>query len=136
LRYATTWPVRPAGAPRIFEISRQDAWITLVQRHPIDVSDAHAPDWQHLTGRRGSWLIPNWRSVAEEFDAVHLTVSAYLTSAGQAIAVGPDAASVIAGWDPDATYWLTDSLQIVGPATNWVDEARHGDSWRITAERN
>jgi hypothetical protein len=26
---------------------------------------------------------------------------------------------MIAGWDPDATYWLTDAARPVGPARRW-----------------
>ena len=32
-----------------------------------------------------------------------------------------DARTVLAGWDPDQTFWLTEVLAASGPATNWVD---------------
>jgi hypothetical protein len=87
-----------------------------------------------VTGRdsreAGPWLVPDWSRVAQEWDAVHLTVAGYLASATRCIPV-PDAAdatgtagttgttgtagstgrveaaSVIGGWGPDVTYWLT-----------------------------
>lgn len=41
---------------------------------------------------------------------MHLTVAGYLNAATRSIPVpgadGQDAASVIAGWGPDVTYWL------------------------------
>jgi hypothetical protein len=126
LPHAATWPVRPTRAPRVFEITGDEAWSELVLRHPVDVSDARGPDWQRVTGRLGTWLIPNWESVAEEYDAVHLTALGYVTSAGRTIPVAPDAASLIGGWAPDRTYWLADILEIAGPPTHWVE----GEGWR------
>jgi hypothetical protein len=40
-------------------------------------------------------------------------------TAGRAVPVD-DAGTVLAGWDPDLTYWLTDTLTLAGPATDWV----------------
>jgi len=129
---ALSWPVRPAASTRVFEITGADAWADLVLRYPVDVSDGRGPDWQHCTGRRGSWLMPDWQSVAERFDAVHLPVAGYLSGAGRPVTVGPGAASVIAGWAPDTTYWLTDALTITGPHRSWAYD-RSDESWRVAA---
>ena len=53
-------------------------------------------------------MVPDWPEVAQEYDAVHLTVSGYLTTAGRAVPVSDGVASVLAGWGPDETWWLTD----------------------------
>jgi len=29
--------------------------------------------------------------------------------------------TVLAGWDPDQTFWLTEILAASGPATGWVE---------------
>jgi hypothetical protein len=50
---------------------------------------------------------------------VHLSVAGYLATAGRRLPVG-DAGTVLAGWDPDQTYWLTDILTLGGPASTWV----------------
>jgi hypothetical protein len=53
-------------------------------------------------------------------------VFGYLTTAGRAIAVDDDAHwSVLAGWDPDATFWLTDGLTVAGPAETWFRDDAH-----------
>jgi hypothetical protein len=61
--------------------------------------------------------------VADVWDGVHLTVAGYLTTAGRALDVEEQYATVLAGWDPDATYWLADVLRPAGPATRWVRDA-------------
>ena len=54
--------------------------------------------------------------------AVHVAVDGYLSAAGRALPVehpsGP-AATVLAGWDPDATWWLTDVRPGLGAPTDW-----------------
>jgi hypothetical protein len=55
--------------------------------------------------------------VATAFDATHLTTMAHLSSATRALAVSLPAApadgfaTVLAGWDPDATIRLTDVVR-------------------------
>jgi hypothetical protein len=40
---------------------------------------------------------------------VHLSVAGYLTTAPRALPLAADgAATVLAGWNPDQTWWLTD----------------------------
>jgi hypothetical protein len=45
--------------------------------------------------------------VSEAWDAVHLSGWGYLTAATREIAVDAEYSTVIAGWGPDETYWLT-----------------------------
>ena len=62
--------------------------------------------------------IPDFSAVAADYDAVHLSVVGYLTTAGRALSVN-DGRTVLAGWDPDKTFWLTEVLAASGPATGW-----------------
>ncbi|WP_243790917.1 hypothetical protein [Saccharopolyspora gloriosae] len=117
--------VRPTGAPRIFEITGPAAWSELAGRYPLEVSLSRRHDWWKVTGRAGRWVIPDWTAVAADYDAVHLTVAGYLTGAGRALPVG-EACSVLAGWNPGQTFWLTDVI-VVGPAVRW-----HGDAADLT----
>jgi hypothetical protein len=71
-------------------------------------------------------VIPDWPAVAEEYDAVHVSVWGWLTTAGRPVAVD-GAASLLAGWSPDATFWLTDCLELVGDP---VDYVRRDQSWQ------
>lgn len=120
--------LRRLGVPahlRIMEVRSADDWARLCREHPVDVTPEVRQDWFRTTGRDGTWLIPDWASVAAEYDAVHLTVAAYL-SAGTAIPVDADTASVIAGWNPDETYWFTDRVRLVDAVEPWrfVDHER------------
>jgi hypothetical protein len=120
-RQADVWPLRPAGVCRIYEITGPLAWAELVARYPLDVSLSRRQDWWRTTGHDGSWLIPDWAAVSSDFDAVHLTVAGYLSTAGRAIAVGTSH-SVLANWDPDNTYWLSDVLESAGDPVEWHRE--------------
>jgi len=46
-------------------------------------------------------------------------VLGYLTTAGRAVAVSENLCTVLAGWDPDQTYWLTDSTMPVSSEQSW-----------------
>lgn len=105
-------PVRGDG--RTYEIAREDDWAELCRRYPLDVTASRRHDWFRATGRHGRWLLPDWSRVASDWDAVHLTVECYLTSATRAIVIDAECASVIAGWTPDVTFWLTDSTREMG----------------------
>ena len=127
-RDAVIWPLTTTRTPRVWEIDRPEAWIRLVSRYPLDVTNARRHDWYKTTGRVGSWRIPDWRAVAEEWDAVHLSVAGYLTTATRALPLGDgDSATVLAGFSPDQTWWLTDVLATM---------ASHPESWHCTDDPN
>ncbi|WP_320538181.1 hypothetical protein [Pseudarthrobacter sp. IC2-21] len=127
---ASTIPVRGAG--RTLEVRSPRDWTSLCSAFPLDVTASRRHDWFRTTGRDGRWVIPDWERVAEEWDAVHLTVLGYLSGAGRALPVSPGTATVIAGWDPDSTIWLTDAARVeAGPAESWVQESQDR-SWHQT----
>ena len=124
---ATTIPVRGAG--RTYEIRAADDWTALCRRFPLEVTASRRNDWFHVTGRDGRWLIPDWERVAGEWDAVHLSVLGYLRSAGRALPIDDEWASVLAGWDPDRTIWLTDVVrETEHPRQHW-HRTQQGDAW-------
>ena len=43
------------------------------------------------TGRAGQWVIPDYAAAAADWDAVHVSVAGYLTTAGIAIPAGAGA---------------------------------------------
>lgn len=125
--YATAIPVRGIG--RTLEIRTADDWVSLCRRFPLECTASRRHDWFHTTGRHGKWVIPDWAEVAAEWDAVHLTVFGYLGAAGRALAVDPETATVIAGWDPDSTIWLTDvAREWEGPRQAWQRDPNR-DQW-------
>lgn len=108
---ALIWPLTTTRVPRVCEVDGPEAWVRLVDRYPLDVTNARRHDWYRTTGRAGTWCIPDWDAVAEQWDAVHVSVAGYLTTATRALPLGNgDSATVLAGWNPDRTWWLTDIL--------------------------
>ena len=120
--------VRLPGDARIFEIDGPAAWAELVGRYPIEVTAGRRHDWYRVTGRTGRWLIPNWSEVRYDFDALHLTVGGYLTTAGVAVSIDEERSTVLAGWDPDATYWLRDLDRDASTRRDWHLDQEH-DIW-------
>ncbi len=113
---AAIWSLRTSGEPRMWEVDGPDAWTRLDDRYPLDVTHGRRHDWYRATGRDGSWRIPDWDAVAADWDGVHLTVAGYLSTATRALQLADaTAATVLAGWDPDQTWWLTDCLAAVPP---------------------
>lgn len=108
----------PAGA-RVFEVDGAGSWAQLCRSFPIEVTAQMRHDWYRATGRAGTWAIPDWAQVAERYDAVHLQAAAYLAAAGVPIPVADDTASLIAGWDPDQTYWFTSRVTYRDPPAVW-----------------
>ncbi|WIE66551.1 hypothetical protein DEI99_008450 [Curtobacterium sp. MCLR17_036] len=118
---AAVAPVHTAPGARVLVVDDADDWAALCRRWSIDVSGTtRRHDWYHTTGRDGDWATPDWAGVAEEHDAVHLTVLCWLRAAGTAVPVGAGAASVIAGWTPGATVWLRDPQPVPGATEDWV----------------
>lgn len=109
-----------AAPARVFEVDSAEAWGELCTRFPTAVTALRRHDWYRATGRIGDWVLPDWAAVAEHYDAVHLQIGAYLAAAGTAIPAGDGAASVIAGWSPGETYWLTEVIGFDQEPTAWV----------------
>jgi len=121
--------VAPAGVtpdPRVFEVAAPSDWINLVERYPLDVDRSRRHDWYRATGGTGPWQIPDWAGVSHDYDGVHLTVAGYLATAGRALSTRTGQ-TVLAGFDPDLTYWLTDSLVQAAPPTTWLRTQRDDD---------
>ncbi|WP_406692302.1 hypothetical protein REH65_10645 [Saccharopolyspora sp. ID03-671] len=119
--------VRTTREPRVLEITGPEAWCEIVERYPLEVTLSRRHDWWRVTGWAGRWLIPDWNAVAADHDAVHLTCAGYLTTAGRALPVD-EARTMLAGWDPDQTYWFSDDLD-VGEPVFWRGEPEDLDTW-------
>jgi hypothetical protein len=111
-------PTRP---PRVHEVHTAADWADLVARWPRDATAAHRGDWFRSTGRDVPWSVPDWPRVAEELDAVHVSVQGWLAASGEAVDV-PGGATVLAGWNPDETYWLTDDVTVADEAEHWSSD--------------
>ncbi|MBO0599345.1 hypothetical protein I2485_11900, partial [Nesterenkonia sp. E16_7] len=81
------------GSPRVYEIHTSEDWAQLCREFPLEVTGEKRHDWYRTTGRAGRWVMPDWSAVAQEYDAVHLSVAGYLTAAGRALHVDTGPAS-------------------------------------------
>ena len=133
------WP----ESARVFELRGPGDWAVLCRIGSISVVHEKRLDWHRATGEERDWIMPDWRIVAKQFDAVHLSVAGYLTSAGRAIDCGPGSnparpASVIAGWDPGVTYWLNDVARQTGAVVHWErmepDTHINVEAWRPSSD--
>jgi len=129
---ARVQPLRPVRAPRVYEASGPQAWVDLVNRYPLEVTRSRRHDWWRTTGRAVRWFVPDWQAVAADHDAVHLSVAAYLATPGRALEL-EGGATVVAGWDPDATFWLAGLLAPAGEPVAWE---RHDDGERVDGQRS
>jgi hypothetical protein len=128
--HATVIPVRGTG--RTYEIRTGDDWVSLCDEYPLEVTASRRHDWFRCTGHDGMWVIPDWEKIAQRWDAVHLTTLAYLSSANRALQVDGDTFTVIAGWNPDTTIWLTDTArQWEGPRQHW-QRPTYQETWTQT----
>jgi hypothetical protein len=127
-----TGPVRRVSLPvrstaRVFEIDRPEDWARLVSEHPRE--GAPHPEWElpgvnqrvgtlssllSVPNQRaarasiGRHLVPDWRSVAERYDGVHLSWAGFITSEGCITDVGGDSVTMLRYWFSERTLWLAD----------------------------
>ncbi|GAA0037188.1 hypothetical protein [Brevibacterium metallidurans] len=128
----------------VFIVDRPEQWAVLCRKYPLDVTAQRRQVWFEATGRRGRWVIPDWPRVAEEYDGVYVSLAGYLRTAGAVVDVGdadrlPESAgrptvgdtddriaSLMAGWNPDTTYWLTDAVAGITEVVDWAQDDETG----------
>jgi hypothetical protein len=119
LRDLATAPSSIKRDVRVFEVHTTNDWRTLVKLAPLDVTRARGNDWSATTGLDRQWLVPHWEKIAEKIDGIHLSLGGYLALAGVPIEMEPGVTSLIAGWNPDTTYWITDVIAHDGAIVDW-----------------
>ena len=128
----TRWwlPVRPEA--HVFEIHRPADWARLVTAHPR--AAAPHPGWelpgvnQHVTdiaplllasaehrAARASvrrHVVPDWQSVANQYDGVHLSWAGFITSEGYIVDLDSDdgAVTMLRYWFSERARWLADAF--------------------------
>jgi hypothetical protein len=102
---------------RVMEIHTPEDWVRLVTTYPFEVSASRRQDWWRATGAREPLYLPDFQAIARDWDGIHVSTRGYLTTATRALpALG--GCTVLAGWNPDQTWWLADCLQPAGPAAH------------------
>lgn len=105
------------------------AWERLVTGYPETATATYRHTWA-WTGWDGEWLVPRWPAVAADWDGVHLSVAGYLSTAGRLLPAG-SARTLLAGWNPDETYWLADVIASFGEAQAWYNPSRDPLGWKM-----
>ena len=127
------FPVRPEA--RVFEIHRPADWAQLVTTYPHPAKPH--PGWelpgvnQHrhliaplLTASEqraartsvGRHLVPDWRSVAADYDAIHLSWAGFITAEGCIIDLDDGDIAMLRYWFSERTLWLADAFGDPRPA--------------------
>ena len=96
------WRMKPTPDARVFEIDSPHAWHELCLKYPrrakYPLTDITGIDTH-------SYLEPDWAKVADDWEAVHLTLGGLLTS--HQIAVRSESGwTYHHGWDAEQTWWL------------------------------
>mgnify|MGYP001202576723 CR=1 FL=1 len=128
-------PVRSVA--RVFEINRPEDWARLVRAHPRQATN-RLGGWElpGINQRRAELtellavprqratrtairrhLVPDWRSVASEFDGVHLSWAGWLTSDGSISDLGGGDVAMLRFWFSERAHWLRDVFGDIGPST-------------------
>lgn len=92
------------GHSKVYEVHTMSDWAALVSAHPSPGLELRTYDW----GGEGTLLLPDWSSISQEWQGVHVSVAGYLNSAYQPLQLAHQEFTVLSGWHPDGTVWLSD----------------------------
>lgn len=115
---AQVYSVEAHDDSKILEIASIHDYAGLVENYPLRLTASRQHNWHSVTGTHDEWYIPHWGLIAQDYDAVHLSVATYLESATKRIGLR-SGATMIAGWSPDATIWLTNKLHRADEGSQW-----------------
>lgn len=124
-----------AGA-RVVEIHRPADWVGLVSEHPspaasrlehwelpsINQDQMDLTELLPVPGQRaarveiGGHLVPDWRSVAEAYDGVHLSWAGFITAEGYISDLDDGNVAMLRYWSSERTHWLNDVFGDPRPA--------------------
>lgn len=122
------WHLPVHADVRVFEVHRPEDWARLVVEHPrpaaADQEGWELPgrnqDRRHVEALAGvpgqralryevrRHLVPDWRSVAEAYDGVHLSWAGFLTSEGCVTDLDRGDVAMLRYWFSERTLWLRD----------------------------
>ncbi len=106
------WAARIEPGARVRTITGARDWLDLVANHPVDRADAR---------------LPNWSSIANTYDGIHLTLTGIAATQGLWFRAGSRA---IPGpyWDVESTVWLRWVFTGFRPDAS----TRDGRDWHLT----
>ncbi len=153
------WRLPVLAEARVFEVHRPSDWARLVMDHPRE--KASRQEYWELPGvnQRGSelsaltavsgqraarttigrHLVPDWRSVADRYDGVHLSWAGFITAEGCITDLGGGDVAMLRYWFSERTHWLADVFGEPEPAPAPVLPARlaqHGSDGPVDVTSN
>jgi hypothetical protein len=131
------WRLRVEPTARVFEVNQPTDWEHLVTTYPLaeqrwpswswelpgihqypDLAALAALDGQRaMRTRMNRFVEPDWDTVADDWDAVHLTWAGFLTTEGLIIDLGDDDIAMLRGWNSERTLWLNPVLSDPHPGS-------------------
>ncbi len=97
------WSVPVTAHARVYELHGPSDWLRLCERHP---TVANVPGEWLTWGIHTPWaLSPDWRAVAHEWDAIHLSVAGLLTACGNPMVTGARG-TIAETADSEITIWF------------------------------
>jgi hypothetical protein len=128
-------PIDPSA--RVFEVHAPDDWARLVatfphmtdsshggwelpgpNQHPQDVHEVEVASAGSAARHDVRVAMPDWPSVAADYDGVHLSWAGMLTAEGHVIPVpelGPEVVTMVRNWRSERTLWLHDVFDVPQP---------------------
>lgn len=93
---------------RVLNVADLHVWRSVVDSYPLEVTASRRGNYWRQFGMRCRWLVPDWEKVSQDFDAVFISNASYLMACGIPQELSPDYRTVMAGFNPGETIWLTD----------------------------
>jgi hypothetical protein len=125
------WSIRIDRSARVYEVAGIEDWAALARDYPYHLPVGYGRDWARWTGKQGTWVIPDWVAVSQDWDGVHVSLGGYLEAAYRAADAG-GGFTVLAGWNPDETLWLSDVVS----TADLLGDIRPDQHWAIMADQH
>lgn len=112
------WRITVDEGARVLEIRVPSDWAKLCERYPAIIeTPSHWPRSEVDTKRA---ITADWKLVRQDWDAVHISMSAVLTATDKPILMG-DRATMLEGFCSEVTVWLADILSSPELLATWVE---------------
>jgi len=110
--HVRAWAVPVRDDARVFEIRSPADWVALVDRYPSHRTNlCQAPHLERRWPAGELIWTPDWRAVAQDFDAVHLAQAGWLTATSRILEVPGRGLTVCEGWPTESTVWFRPRFQ-------------------------
>jgi hypothetical protein len=114
------WRLPVLESARVYEVHAAEDWVSLVTRYPRDTSRVRRRLWRANWGTPDRPVItPDWRRLAEDYDAVHLSMAGLLTAAGRPLDVS-GGFTMLEGWETESTVWLRPAFGTPERVGDWL----------------